>query len=198
MRSAARSPKLGLPDPDGIEIATARLSDKNEIYTDMLYRKEQRKGVLKRDAQRRVNNNRNVFAACMVEAGDADGMVTGLTRHYMVSLKDISRVLEVGGGAPVFGVSIVLTQDGRALFMTDTAVNVAPTPDQLADFAEGAAGVAKAMGHDPRVAMVSFANFGNPGPAPCGYHAGCGGRVGPARHRVRIRRGNECGRGAQP
>ena len=153
---------LGLPAPDGIEIANARLSAKNETYTDVLYRKEQRKGSLRRDAQRRVNNNRNVFAACMVEAGDADGMVTGLTRHYMVSLKDISRVLEVGGGAPVFGVSIVLTKDGRALFMTDTAVNVAPSPDLLADFAEGGAMVARAMGHEPRVAMISFANFGNP------------------------------------
>mgnify|MGYP003668993345 FL=1 len=158
----AKIADLGLPAPDGIEIANARLSAKNEAYTETLYRKEQRRGALRRDAQRRVNNNRNVFAACMVEAGDADGMVTGLTRHYMVSLKDISRVLEVGGGKPVFGVSIVLTKDGRALFITDTAVNVAPSPDLLADFAEGGAMVARAMGHEPRVAMISFANFGNP------------------------------------
>ena len=154
--------ELGLPEQDGVEIANARLSEKNDEYTEMLYRKEQRRGVLKRDAQRRVNNNRNVFAACMVEAGDADGMVTGLTRHYMVSLKDISRMLEVGGGSSVCGVSIVLTADGRALFIADTAVNVAPSPEQLADFAEGGARVAKAMGHEPRVAMISFANFGNP------------------------------------
>ena len=153
--------ELGLPEPDGIEIANARLSEKNQDYIDMLYLKEQRRGVLKRDAQRRVHNNRNVFAACMVEAGDADGMVTGLTRHYMVSLKDVSRMLSVGGTS-VFGVSIVLTRDGRALFITDTAVNVAPTAEQLADFAEGGAMVAKAMGHEPRVAMISFANFGNP------------------------------------
>ena len=158
----AKIAELGLPEEAGIEIANARLSDKNETYTDMLYRKEQRKGALRRDAMRRVNNNRNVFAACMVEAGDADGLVTGLTRHYLVSLKDVSRMLEVGGGASVFAVSIILTADGRALFMADTAVHVSPTPEQLADFAEGAAAVAKAMGHEPRVAMVSFSNFGNP------------------------------------
>ena len=153
---------LGLPAPEGVEIHNARLSEKNEAYTDLVYAKEQRRGSLQRDAQRRVNNNRNVFAACMVEAGDADAMVTGLTRHYNVAIRDISRVMTVGGGTPVFGVSIMLTRDGRALFITDTAVNVNPNADQLADFATGAAAVARAMGHEPRVAMISFSNFGNP------------------------------------
>ncbi|MEK9672042.1 MAG: NADP-dependent malic enzyme [Rhodospirillaceae bacterium] len=154
--------KLGLPNTDGIELANARLSKNNKAYIDMVYAKEQRKGSLYRDAQRRVNNNRNVFGACMVEAGDADAMITGLTRHYNVAIRDLARVLEVGGGRPVLGVSIVLTRDGRALFIADTAVNVSPNADELADIAAGAASVAQAMGHEPRVAMISFSNFGNP------------------------------------
>ena len=75
--------KIGLSQADGLEIINAKLSNKNQDYFDFLYNKLNRKGYLERDCQRLVNQDRNIFAACMVENGDADGMVTGSTRNYL-------------------------------------------------------------------------------------------------------------------
>jgi malate dehydrogenase (oxaloacetate-decarboxylating)(NADP+) len=152
---------LGLPVIDGIEIHNAKLSTETDSYMDFLYERLQRKGILKRDCQRMVNQDRNVFAACMVAAGDADAMVTGLTRNYHVALDEIMRVLDPVEDSRVFGLSLVLARD-RTLFVADTAVTELPTSEQLADFAQQTAAVARQMGHDPRVALISFSNFGNP------------------------------------
>jgi malate dehydrogenase (oxaloacetate-decarboxylating)(NADP+) len=73
---------LDIKDQSGLEIHNARLSTKNQAYTDLVYRRLQRQGFLRRDVQRMVNQGRNVFGACMVAAGDADGMVTGITRRF--------------------------------------------------------------------------------------------------------------------
>ena len=152
---------LGLPKIDGLEIHNARLSTSNKDYTDFLYERLQRKGALYRDCQRMVNQERNVFAACMVAAGDADAMVTGLTRNYFVALEEINRVLDPKPGERVFGLSMILAR-GRTLFVADTAVHELPSPEQLADFAAQTATVARRMGQEPRVALISFSNFGNP------------------------------------
>jgi len=152
---------LGLPPIEGLEIHNARLSTANKYYTDFLYDRLQRKGELYRDCQRMVNQERNIFAACMVALGDADAMVTGLTRNYYASLEEITKVLDPNPDEHIFGLSLVLAR-GRTLFVSDTAVNVDPTAEQLADFATQTAKVARIMGHEPRVAMVSFSNFGNP------------------------------------
>ncbi|MBM3581271.1 MAG: NADP-dependent malic enzyme [Alphaproteobacteria bacterium] len=159
IRDAARV--AGLPGIDGIEIVNAGTSDKNRRYTEYLYARQQRNGLLLRDCQRMVNQNRNVFAACMVAHGDADALVTGVTRNYNVALDDITRVIERRPGQHVIGLSMVLA-GGRTLFIADTAVHDSPTPAELAEFAEQAAGEARRLGHEPRVAMISFANFGNP------------------------------------
>ena len=82
---------LGLPNIDGLEIHNAKLSTSNKEYTDFLYERLQRKGALYRDCQRMVNQERNLFAACMVALGDADAMLTGLTRNYYVALEEITR-----------------------------------------------------------------------------------------------------------
>ncbi|HER25714.1 MAG TPA: NADP-dependent malic enzyme, partial [Rhodospirillales bacterium] len=153
--------RLGLPAIDGLEIHNARLSTSNADYTDLLYERLQRKGALYRDCQRMVNQQRNVFAACMVASGDADAMVTGLTRNYFVALEEINRVLDPRPGERVFGLSLVLAR-GRTLFVADTAVHELPSPEQLADFAAQTATVARRMGQEPRVALISFSNFGNP------------------------------------
>ncbi len=152
---------LGLPEIDGLEIHNARLSTSNADYTDFMYERLQRKGSLYRDCQRMVNQERNVFAACMVAAGDADAMVTGLTRNYFVALEEIMRVLDPKPGERVFGLSMLLAR-GRTLFVADTAVHELPDPEQLADFAAQTATVARRMGQEPRVALISFSNFGNP------------------------------------
>jgi malate dehydrogenase (oxaloacetate-decarboxylating)(NADP+) len=153
--------RLGLPATEELEIHNARVSQATKDYTEYLYQRLQRNGFLYRDCQRMVNLERNVFAACMVACGDADAMVTGLTRNYHVALDEIKRVIEPRLTKHVIGVSMVLAR-GRTVFIADTAVHDTPNPEQLADFAEQTAAFARRMGHEPRVALISFANFGNP------------------------------------
>ncbi|CAN7190987.1 NADP-dependent malic enzyme [Mesorhizobium amorphae] len=145
----------------GIEIINARLSRRNGIYTDYLYERMQRKGFLFRDCQRLINNDRNHFAACMVALGDADGIVTGVTRNYSTALDDIRRIIDAKPGHRVIGVSIVLAR-GRTVLVADTAVHDMPNAEQIADIAEEAAGFARRMGYEPRLAMLAYSTFGHP------------------------------------
>ncbi len=144
----------------GIEIHNARLSTQNKRYTDFLYQRLQRRGYLYRDCQRMVNQNRNVFAACMVALGDADGMLTGTTRSFPVSYEDIRRAIDPRRGRSVFGLSIVVAR-GQTVLIADTQVHERPTPAQLVDIAIQAAAKARQLGHEPRVALCSFSSFGN-------------------------------------
>ncbi|WP_042690682.1 phosphate acyltransferase, partial [Azospirillum sp. B506] len=141
------------------EIHNARLSDANRRYADHLYRRLQRKGALLRDCQRMVNQDRNVFAACMVAQGDAHAMVTGLTRSFGVAYEEIRRVIDPKASGPVFGLHLSITRN-RTVFIADTTVHVRPDGKTLADIAMGAAAKARQMGHEPRVALLSFSNFG--------------------------------------
>ena len=146
---------------DFLEIHNARLSEDNERYRDYLYGRLQRKGKLLRDCQRMANQNRNVFAACLVACGKADAMVTGLTRSFGVAFEDIIRAIDPKEGHRAFGLSIVVAR-GRTVFLADTTVHELPTPEQMADIAIQSAAQARIMGHEPRVALLSFSNFGNP------------------------------------
>lgn len=151
---------LGVPN-DAIEIINARLSDYNADYADFLFERLQRRGYLRRDVQRLVNNDRNVFAACMVAHGDAHGMVTGVTRNYAQALGDVKLVLDPAEGERVMGMSLVLSR-GRTLFIADTNVTEFPKPDALADMAVETAAAARRFGVEPRVAFLSYSTFGNP------------------------------------
>jgi malate dehydrogenase (oxaloacetate-decarboxylating)(NADP+) len=146
---------------EGIEIVNARLSEKTKDYTDLLYARLQRKGLLYRDAQRQMNQERNVFAAAMVEAGDADAMVTGLTRNYYQAFDDVKRVIDPSPGQLVFGTTILVSH-GRTVFISDSVVHETPTSEQLADIACQTAAKARQLGYEPRVALLSYSNFGNP------------------------------------
>ena len=160
-RIAATLKACGLNMPAGVEIHNARLSQDNKRYTDHLHARLQREGYLFRDCQRLVNQDRNVFAALMVACGDADAMVTGVTRNYHVALDDVLRVLPPSAGKRVLGLSIMIAR-GQTVFMADTTVHELPTPSELADIAIQTAAKARAMGHSPRVAFLSFSSFGNP------------------------------------
>jgi malate dehydrogenase (oxaloacetate-decarboxylating)(NADP+) len=151
---------VGVPE-DAIEIVNARLSDRNADYAEFLYNRVQRKGYLRRDVQRMVNNDRNVFSACMVKLGDADGMVTGTTRAYDAALRDVQLVLDPAEGQRVMGMSIALAKE-RTLFIADTNVTEFPDSEALADIATEAAEAAEAFGFTPRVAFLSYSTFGNP------------------------------------
>src|SRR5471030_2769841 len=108
---------LGLGKMDGIEIHNARLSGDNPKYVDFLYQRLQRKGMLRRDVQRMVNQDRNVFAACMVATGDADAMVTGLTRSTSVCLDDVRHAIGPAAGHIAFGLTLMLGPHGRTIFI---------------------------------------------------------------------------------
>jgi malate dehydrogenase (oxaloacetate-decarboxylating)(NADP+) len=152
---------VGVPENASLSIINARLSDRNPSYTDYLYKRLQRFGFLLRDAQRLVNQDRNVFGACMVAHGHADGMVTGVTRNYATALEDIRRVIDPKRTCRVMGMSIVLSR-GRTIFIADTSVAEFPEPHELAQIAVQAATAARRFGVTPRVAFVSHSTFGNP------------------------------------
>jgi malate dehydrogenase (oxaloacetate-decarboxylating)(NADP+) len=152
---------LGVELGHGIEIINAALSRRNSQYAAYLYERMQRKGYLFRDCQRMVNQDRNTFAACMVGLGDADAMLTGVTRNYSVALEDVRRVIDPKPGHRVIGISLVLSR-GRMVLVADTAIAEMPKAEELADIAIEAAGVARRMGYEPRVAMLAFSTFGHP------------------------------------
>ncbi|HVH74955.1 MAG TPA: NADP-dependent malic enzyme [Stellaceae bacterium] len=160
-RIRATMDAMGLSSPQGLEIHNARLSQHNKRYTDLLYARRQRQGMLYRDCQRLVNQDRNVFAACMVAGGDADAMVTGITRNSFDVLDGISQVIEVESGCALFGLTVLLAREHTVL-IADTLVTERPSAARLADIATQAAMKARELGLSPRVALLSYANFGNP------------------------------------
>ena len=161
-RVRATLASLGLGLGDGIEIHNARLSLNNRKYADFLYGRLQRRGFLLRDCQRMVNQDRNVFAACMVATGDGDAMVTGLTRSAAVCLEDIGHVMDTVDGGISFGLTLMLGERGHTIFIADTLIHIRPNPEEMADIVMGAAAAARRLGHEPRVALVSHSTFGNP------------------------------------
>ncbi|WP_425407183.1 NADP-dependent malic enzyme [Hwanghaeella sp.] len=152
---------LGLGSLGGIEIHNARLSRENTRYTDFVYKRLQRQGFLYRDCQRMVNQDRNIFAACMVAMGDGDAMVTGLTRSFSVCYDAITQIIDPVPGERVMGLMVAIVR-GRTYFIADTNIHTVPTPEELADIAVEAAEYARKMGHEPRVAFLSHSTFGNP------------------------------------
>ncbi len=146
---------------ENVEISNARVSDRNVDYANFLYERLQRNGFLLRDCQRMVNQDRNVFAACMVAMGDADAMVTGLTRNFSVALDNVRRAVDNRPGHRPIGVSMALVR-GRTVFIADTSIHELPSADELADIAQEAAGVARRFGYEPRVAFLSYSTFGYP------------------------------------
>ena len=152
---------LGVENPDSLTILNARLFDRNAEFTEYLFGRMQRKGFLRRDAQRLVNNDRNVFSALLLHHGLADGMVTGVTRSYDIALRDVQLVLNHKKDERTMGVSVVVNKE-RTLFIADTNITELPTSEDLADIAETTAHFAQEFGYEPRVALLSYSTFGNP------------------------------------
>ncbi len=159
VREAARH--AGVELAEGVEIFNARLSRRNADYANFLYERLQRKGFLFRDCQRLINQDRNHFAACMVAMGDADAMVTGVTRNFSVALNDVRRVIDPKPGHRAMGVSLVIAR-GRTVLVADTAVTEMPDAEDIAEIAVEAAGVARRFGYEPRLALLAFSTFGHP------------------------------------
>jgi len=158
IRKNAAEAGLNFDDLD-IEIVNARISEKNDAYTDWLYERLQRRGYLRRDVQRMINQDRNYFAATMVARGDADAVVTGTTRNFNMVLKEVRRVLDVRDR--LIGLSVLLAR-GRTLFVADTSIHELPDARELAEIAIQAAATVRKLGRTPRVAFLSYSTFGNP------------------------------------
>ncbi|HET6321481.1 MAG TPA: NADP-dependent malic enzyme [Hyphomicrobium sp.] len=153
--------ELGIPLRTEYEIVDTRKNAYTEEFTAFLYARLQRRGYLKRDCQRLVTNERNVFSALMLAHGHADGLVTGVTRNWTNVYDDIQRVLDEEPGRHVIGVCMVLLR-GRAVLVADTSVHDMPTATELADIATEAARAARNFGVEPRVAMLAYSTFGQP------------------------------------
>jgi malate dehydrogenase (oxaloacetate-decarboxylating)(NADP+) len=152
---------LGVSDPDSFELHNSVNSPLVPAMVDILYARLQRRGYLRRDCERMVNRDRNIFGALMVKMGQADAMISGTTRPYAQTMREIKRVIDPQPGRTPFGIHVLVGKN-HTVFMADTTVNERPTASELADIAEGTVAVARRMGHDPRVAFLSYSSFGNP------------------------------------
>jgi malate dehydrogenase (oxaloacetate-decarboxylating)(NADP+) len=161
VHETAEAAGIDLEGREGVEIHNARLSRRNAVYAQFLYERLQRRGFLFRDCQRMINQDRNHFAASMVALGDADAMVTGVTRNYSIALNDVRHVIDAKPGHRVIGISICLAR-GRTVVVADTAITEMPGGQDIAEIAIEAAGVARRLGYEPRVALLAFSTFGQP------------------------------------
>jgi malate dehydrogenase (oxaloacetate-decarboxylating)(NADP+) len=152
---------LGLTLDKSIEIHNSKDEKQRQRYADHVYKRLQRKGFLKRDCDRLIRTNRIVFGSCMVDLGDADAMVTGVTRTFSDTLENIKYVIDERPGEIIFGLTIVVTKKGT-VFIADTNVHEYPTAENLADIAISSARVARTLGFTPRVAFLAHSTFGKP------------------------------------
>ena len=157
-----RIKEIGYDDHFGIEIINSTDSEKREKYVNYLFKKMQREqGLLERDCDRLVRNDRVIWASCMVACGDADGAVTGNTRRFGASFEKVTQVIDARPGEIMFGLNMVVAK-GKTIFVGDTSVNEYPSSEELAEIAISAARVVKMFGFVPKVAFVSHSTFGQP------------------------------------
>ena len=153
--------ELGVADPDSYDIQNSATSPHIETIVTMLYERLQRRGFLERDVRRMVNQDRNVFASALLKLGHGDAMITGLTRTFSQTIKEVYHVLDPQEGRLPFGIHLMVGKNYTA-FLADTTVNERPSPEDLAIIATETAAVARRLGHEPRVAFLSYSTFGNP------------------------------------
>ena len=153
--------QLDVSDPNAFEIQNSADSEYVPAMVEFLYDRLKRKGFTERDVRRMVNQERNVFAALLVALGHGDGMISGLTRTFSQTVREVNRVLDPKPGAVPFGVHMMIGKN-HTTFLADTTINERPTSAELAHIATETAAVARRMGHEPRVAFLSYSTFGNP------------------------------------
>ena len=153
--------ELGVDNPREYEVLNSRNSPLVGRAVEHIYQKHQRHGMLRREIERMVNQDRNYFAAAMLSLGEADAMITGTTRPFSQSLKQVRTVIDDEPGATPFGINVVVSR-GHTVLIADTAVTERPTPEQYAAIALRSSAFARRMGLEPRVAFISYTTFGNP------------------------------------
>ena len=153
--------ELGVGNPDSFEIENSAVSKHVPEMVERLYEKLKRRGFLERDVRRMVNQDRNVFASALLKLGVGDAMVTGLTRTFAQTMREVRQVIEPKPGHLPFGVHLMIGKN-YTVFLADTTVNERPSAEDLAVIAKETAAVARRLGHEPRVAFLSYSTFGNP------------------------------------
>jgi len=157
-----RLKEIGYSENFNIEIVNSTIKNKRQKYANYLFKKLHRdQGLLERDCDRMVRNDRVIWGACMVSCGDADAMVTGNTRRYTQSLQKIKKVIDPRPGEIMYGLNMVVSR-GRTVFIADTTVHEYPSSKELAEIAISSARVAKLFGFDPKIAFLSHSTFGQP------------------------------------
>ncbi|WP_394647505.1 NADP-dependent malic enzyme [uncultured Sphingomonas sp.] len=152
---------LGIANPEEYELHNSRVSPLVPRMVDFLYERLQRRGFLRREVERMINQDRNIFGSVLLQLGEADAMITGVTRPFAQSMREIKRVIDPAPGRTAFGIHVLVGQS-HTVFIADTTVNERPTAEELADIAEQTAAVARRLGQEPRVAFLSYSTFGNP------------------------------------
>jgi malate dehydrogenase (oxaloacetate-decarboxylating)(NADP+) len=153
--------EMGVDNPQEYEVLNSRNSPLVGRAVDYIYEKHQRHGLLRREIERRVNQDRNYFAAAMLSLGEADAMITGTTRPFSQSLQQVRTVIDDEPGATPFGINLIVSRNHTVL-IADTAVTERPTAEQYAAIAMRSSSFARRMGLEPRLAFISYTTFGNP------------------------------------
>jgi len=157
-----RLKEIGYAENFDIKIINSTDKKKRDKYVKFLFEKLHRdQGLLERDCDRMIRNDRVIWGACMVSNGDADAMVTGNTRRYAQSFEKIKKVIDPRPGEIMFGLNMVVNK-GKTVFIGDTTVNEYPSSQQLAEIAISSARVVRLFGFDPKVAFLSHSTFGQP------------------------------------
>ena len=157
-----RLKEIGLDENFNIEVTNSNDKEKRDKYVNFLFKKLQREhGLLERDCDKMVRNDRVIWGACMVSCGDADAMVTGNTRRYSSSLEKITKVINPRPGEIMFGLNMIVNK-GKTVFVADTTVNEYPSAEELSEIAISSARVVRLFGFDPKVAFLSHSTFGQP------------------------------------
>ncbi|MEY4952080.1 MAG: hypothetical protein RL299_504, partial [Pseudomonadota bacterium] len=157
----AKLAELGVGNPDAYQIENSAISEYVPAMVELLYERLQRRGFMERDVRRMVNQDRNVFASLLLKLGIGDAMVTGMTRTFAQTMREVRQVLEPQEGRLPFGIHLMIGKN-YTTFMADTTVNERPSAQDLAVIAKETAAVARRLGHEPRVAFLSYSTFGNP------------------------------------
>jgi malate dehydrogenase (oxaloacetate-decarboxylating)(NADP+) len=153
--------ELGVENPQDYEVLNSRNSPLVGRAVEYIYQKHQRHGLLRREIERMVNQDRNYFTAAMLALGEADAMITGTTRPFSQSLRQVRTVIDDEEGTTPFGINVIVGRHHTVL-IADTAVTERPGAEQLAAIALRSSAFARRMGIEPRVAFISYTTFGNP------------------------------------
>ena len=160
IKNIAEANNIDITDLPIIDVRSDAMETKREFFGSLLFQKRQRKGVNKYESLK-LMRTQNYFGAMMVETGEADAMLSGLTRNYADGIKPALQTIGVEeNGSKIAGMYLLLTKKGP-LFLADTTVNIDPTAEEIADITLLVAKEVRNFNMVPRVAMLSYSNFGS-------------------------------------